>query len=141
VSIDWTPLSEPRRLTAAEQAVLDRLVASVACADLTAQAVSAWVTAVCGCGCRSVRLHSDAAPVSRAVMMRLSSTGRDDWIGIDYTRADEGMSQNLPAGEVRLFQVVVHVVEGSLHELEIFAGEGVAVDIPAPDELTEITVT
>jgi hypothetical protein len=140
VSIDWTWLPEPRRLTAAEQAVVDRLVAHVACTGLTAQAASAWVTAVCGCGCRSVRLRSDAAPLSGAEMTRLSSTGRDDWFSIDYTRADQGMSPDRPTGEARLFQVVVHVVAGSLHELEIFVAEGVAVDIPGPDELTEITV-
>lgn len=51
-------------------------------------------------------------------MARLSPLGRDDWLSIDYPRW------------VPMLQVVVHVLQGSLHELEIFAGEGVPVDIP-----------
>jgi hypothetical protein len=133
----WTVLSEPRRLTKAEQAVLDRLVAHAGSAELTAQAASVRVTAACDCGCRSVRLHSEAPALSRAAMVRLSSTGRDDWFSIDYTRVDA-----VPGGAegVSLFQVVVHVVAGSLHELEVFAGEGVVVEIPPPEELDEITL-
>jgi hypothetical protein len=136
--VGWTALAEPRRPTTAEQAVLDRLVAHAGSAPLTAQAASVRVTAVCDCGCSSVRLRSDAAPLSPVAMAALSRLGRDDWFSIDCTRVI-----GAPAGAdgVTLFQVVVHVVGGQLHELEIFAGEGVAVEVPRPEELDEITLT
>jgi len=141
VQVGWTTLEEPRRPTDAEQAVLDRLVAHADNAELTAQAATAWVTALCDCGCRSVRLHSDAAPLSPAAMSDLSSTGRDDWFSIDCTRfVGEPPGAERPARTVPTVQVVVHVTSGSLHELEIFAGEGVAVEVPAPEELREISL-
>ena len=124
----WVPLAEPRRLTAAEQAVLDRLVAQADCAELNAQAASVWATAACDCGCASILLRSDAPAIPPEMMARLSTLGRDDWFSIDYTRW------------VPMLQVVLHVTQGSLHELEIFAGEGVPVDIPSPGELYPITI-
>lgn len=135
VLVGWTE-SARRRLTAAEQAVLDRLVAHAGSAPLTAQAASVRVTASCDCGCRSVRLSTDAPPLSPAAMAALSRTGRDDWFSIDCTR----VLPSSATGHVALFQVVVHVVGGRLHELEIFAGEGVAVEVPGPEELDEITL-
>jgi hypothetical protein len=141
VLVGWTELAEPRRPTAAEQAVLDRLVAHAGSASLTAQAASVWVTAICDCGCRSVRLRSDAAPLSPAAMAALSRAGRDDWFSIDCTRVISAPAgADRAPGNVPLFQVVVHVVGGLLHELEIFAGEGVAVEVPRPEELDEITL-
>jgi hypothetical protein len=139
--VGWTAFAEPRRPTNAEQAVLDRLVARAGSARLTAQAASAWVTAVCDCGCRSVRLHSDAAALPPAAMMDLSGTGRDDWFSIDCTRIVREPSEldHFPV-KVPLLQVVVHVVGGLLHELEIYAGEGVTVEVPRPEELNEITL-
>lgn len=142
MGVGWTPLPEPRQLTAAEQALLDRLVAHADCAELTAQAASARVTAVCECGCPSVLLTTDAPALSRATMLRLSAFGRDDWFAIDYTRYGDETETDPSTGAAVLpmLQVIVHVTGGSLHELEIFAGEGVAVDLPSPDELDEITV-
>jgi hypothetical protein len=129
VKIGWTSLPEPRRLTPAEQAALDRLVAHAGSAGLTAQAASVQVVAVCDCGCPSVRLRSDAPAISGAEMRLMSSTGRDDWFSIDACTAG-----------VRPVQVVVHVVQGTLHELEIFAGEGIRVEVPPPDQLTQTTL-
>ena len=142
MGVGWTPLPEPRRLTASEQALLDRLVAQADCAELTAQAASARVTAVCECGCPSVFLDTDAPALSRATMRRMSAFGRDDWFSIDYTRyGDETESDPSTGDEVLpMLQVIVHVTAGSLDNLEIFAGEGVSVDLPSPDELDEITI-
>jgi hypothetical protein len=139
VSADWTPLPEPRRPTAAEQAVLDHLVAHVDCPELTAQAAAAWVTGVCECGCPSVLLHSDAPALTPETMTRLSSFGRSDWFSIDYTKVDETAPPSSD-GQIRMLQVIVHVTGGSLSNLEIYAGDGVAVDIPSPATLDEITV-
>jgi hypothetical protein len=121
-------LPEPRRLSPAEQAVLDHLVAQANCDELTAQAAAVWATATCDCGCSSILLRCDAPPLTAETMLRLSSLGRADWFSIDYTRW------------VPMLQVVVHVTQGSLHELEIFAGEGVPVDVPAPGELYPVTI-
>ena len=129
MKIGWTSVPEPRLLTAAEQAALDRLVAHAGSAGLAAQAASVRVVGLCDCGCPSVRLHSDAPAIPGAQMRLMSSTGRDDWFSIDACTAG-----------VPRVQVVVHVVQGTLHELEIFAGEGVHVDVPPPDQLTEITL-
>jgi hypothetical protein len=146
----WMPLPERRRPTAAEQAVLDRLVSHVDCPELTAQAASAWVTGVCECGCPSVLLHSDAPALSPETMARLSSFGRSDWFSIDHTSidhtsidhtsVDEMVPPDPPTGQVRMLQVIVHVMVGSLDNLEIYAGDGVAVEIPSPEALDEITV-
>jgi hypothetical protein len=140
MGVGWTPLPEPRRLTAAEQGLLDRLVAHTDCAELTAQAASARVTAICECGCPSVLLDTDAPTLSRATMLRMSAFGRDDWFAIDYTRIEQGATVDPETGVLPMLQIIVHVTEGSLHELEIFTGEGAAVDLPAPDELDEVTV-
>jgi hypothetical protein len=140
VGIGWTPLSEPRRPTPAEQALLDRLVAHVGSAELSAQAGAAWVTAVCDCGCPSVALRSDAPALSEATMTGLSTLGRADWFSVDYARFDDAPSSPV-TGEVLMLQVRLHVASGSLLELEIFAGEGVAVELPSPDELDDVTLT
>jgi hypothetical protein len=128
VGFDWLPLPEPRRPTAAEQAVLDHLVAQANCPELTAQAADVWVTALCDCGCPSIQLRTDAPAISAEMMLRFSAFGRDDWFAIDYTRWTP------------MLQVVVHVTRGRLHELEIFAGEGIGVDIPPPGMLHPITI-
>jgi len=138
MSDGWTPLPVPRRPTAAEQAVLDHLVAHVDCPELTDQAASAWVTGVCECGCPSVLLRSDAPALTPETMTRLSSFGRSDWFSIDYTRVDETAPPS--GGPVSMLQVIVHVTGGSLSNLEIYAGDGVAVDLPPPETLDEITV-
>jgi hypothetical protein len=140
MSAGWTPLPERRRPTAAEQAVLDRLVSHVDCPELTAQAASAWVTGVCECGCPSVLLRSDAPALSPETMTRLSSFGRSDWFSIDHTSVDETAPSDPSTGPVRMLQVIVHVTVGSLDNLEIYAGDGVAVEIPSPEALDEITV-
>jgi hypothetical protein len=140
VEFDWLALPRPRRLNPAEQAVLDRLVAHVGSPGLSAQAGQAWVTAVCECGCGSVRLHTDAPALSPEEMAQLSSTGRDDWFSVDSTRVDPTTATAGSEVQVRLFQVVLHIVAGSLYELEVFAGEGVAAQLPPPDDLTNLTV-
>jgi hypothetical protein len=58
--------------------------------------------------------------------IRLSDTDRPDHLAVSS-------SGRGPDGHV---SVVLHVVEGRLYELEMFAGEGVAVD---PASLTALT--
>jgi hypothetical protein len=129
MNLDWKALPEPRRLTPAEQALLGRLVMHARSTELTAQAATAWVVGVCGCGCGSVRLRTDAPALSRAKMKQFSGTGRDDWFSISGASGAAGSPS-----------VVLHIVQGTLHELEIFAGEGVKVQAPPPGEVTDIAI-
>lgn len=117
----WTLLPDPRELDTAERDLLTALVRHASCAALTEQAGSAQVIATCACGCPSVRLRSDGPAVPEAAVAQLSSTGRDDYLGI---QASAGVGAE---GGV---QVVAHVANGRLIELEIFAGEGVRPGTP-----------
>ncbi|GAA2627477.1 hypothetical protein GCM10010399_68830 [Dactylosporangium fulvum] len=112
----WKDLPAPRAMTPAERAVLRALVGRAGVEALTAQAATARVTAVCACGCASVRLACEGPAVPRETVKALSDSGRDDYCAVQVR-----------AGDV---DVVAHVVHGILVELELFAGEGVKVEIP-----------
>jgi hypothetical protein len=122
----WNDLPKPRALTAAERALLETLVGHVACSALTEQTASARVIGTCGCGCGSLRLSSDGPPVPGDTIRALSSVGRDDVFSVNT------MARSAP-----FVNVVVHVVGGMLHELEVFNGEGVPVEPPAADQLDD----
>ena len=77
-------------------------------------------------GCSSLGVCTPAAPLPAETTIQLSDTGRADYFAV--SSGGRG-----PDGHV---SVVLHVVEGRLHELEIFAGEGVAVD---PASVTALT--
>ncbi len=79
-------------------------------------------------GCPSVRLSGEGPAVPGERAAALSSTGRPD-----------GFSVGGPGpGTV---SVVVHVVRGRLHELEVFAGGGVVVPLDALPGPTDVEVT
>jgi hypothetical protein len=125
----WVDLPQPRPLGRAERDVLDALVAYASCQTLTEQAESARVTATCGCGCSSVRLCSDGPPVPAEVIRALSSIDRDDYLGVSAT-----------AGGEPTVDVVIHVLTGVLTELELYAGDGVRVDPPRPEDLRQLQI-
>ena len=95
-------LDAPRGLSAVERALVDFLVDGAdARGTLRAQAATARVAAVCSCGCPSVWLDVDAPAAHLPDQPRWTSvTGY--------------------AGEA---EVTLHIIEGRLHELEIWAGE------------------
>ena len=104
-------LLRPRPLSTAEQRVLSWLAAAAG-PDMAAQVADAAVVGECACGCSSVQLSPAGAARRQSVH---SSVGAG------------GLS---PDGHV--IDVVLHLVDGRLHELEVFdsdAGEGVAVDL------------
>ncbi|MET7403387.1 hypothetical protein ABZS66_58925 [Dactylosporangium sp. NPDC005572] len=123
MSVAFADLPEPRPLTPAERAVLAALVGFAAREELTAQLASARVTAECDCGCASVRLATTGPALPRAAVKAMSEYRRDDHVAVAAT-----------AGRV---DAVLHVVGGRLHELELFAGEGVKVVPPPPARLTD----
>ena len=101
-------------------------VAAAVGQELVDQAADAAVVGECTCGCSSLRLSTPAAPLPVETTIRLSDTGRADYLAV----CSGGRG---PDGHV---SVVMHVVEGRLYELEIFAGEGAAVD---PASVTALT--
>ncbi|WP_238015645.1 hypothetical protein KZZ52_19815 [Dactylosporangium sp. AC04546] len=121
MTVAFADLPAPRPLTPAERAVLATLVAHAGRAELTAQLATARVTAVCDCGCASVRLATTGPALPRAAVKAMSEHGRDDHVAVGAA-----------AGRV---DAVLHVVGGRLHELELFAGEGVKVVPPPPAKL------
>ena len=120
------PLAEPRPPTPAEAAVLTALVAHTGNAVLRAQAESVVVVSTCSCGCPSVGLRSDGPELSTVDVLALSGLGRDDWFGMRASH--DGID------------IVVHVLGGRLDELEVYAGDGVTVALPAPADLTDVEV-
>jgi hypothetical protein len=120
-------LDIPRRVSESERRLLSWLAASVG-HELVAQVTDAVVVGECTCGCSSVRLSTRAALLPAQTVTRLSGTGRDDYLAVSSTSA---------GGDD---DVVLHVLEGRLHELEIFAGDGVAVDPATVSALTPTTV-
>ena len=104
-------LLRPRPLSTAEQRLLSWL-ATGAGPDSTAQVADATVRAECACGCSSVRLSPSATPRREQVHSEVGASG----LGADG------------AG----IHVVLHLLDGRLHELEVFdsdAGQGVTVDL------------
>jgi hypothetical protein len=71
-------------------------------------------------------VRTEGPPLSETTIAALSSTGRTDYVGIHAVAG---------AGEAETVQVVAHVANGLLIEVEMFAGEGVAVSAPPADRL------
>jgi hypothetical protein len=120
------PLAEPRPPTAAEAAIITALVAHTGNAALRAQAESVQVVSTCSCGCPSVGLRSNGPQLSTVDMLGLSGLGRDDWFAVRASHKGT--------------DVVVHVLSGGLGELEVYAGDGVTVALPAPAGITGVEV-
>lgn len=127
----WQELPSPRDLSAAERRLLDRLVGAVGDPVLQRQVDTAAVTASCRCGCSSVRLLSEGPPVAEARMLQLSEVDRSDHVQVD------AWSSTPVHPDVH---VVLHVVAGLIAELELFAGEGIAVSVAELADPTGITV-
>jgi hypothetical protein len=119
-------LERSRRPSAPESRLLSWLAEAVG-QELVDQAADATVVGECTCGCSSVRLSTPAVPLPEETTIRLSDSGRADHLAVSS-------SGRGPDGHVSL---VLHVVEGRLYELELFAGEDVAVD---PATVTALTL-
>lgn len=128
----WLDLPQPRALSGDEQRLLTALAAAVDEPLLHRQVATAVVVAVCRCGCSSVRLASEEPALPAARMTQVSS--RDDAHGFSLEASSSG-----PAGE--WVQVVLHVGLGRVHELEVFAGEGVAVSLADVPDPTDVSVS
>lgn len=123
----WQDLETPRQLSEDERRLVRQLAGAVDEPVLHRQVERARVVAVCRCGCSSVRLHSDEPAVPATRVRQLSENRRADYFQV---AANGGAAE-----------VVLHVLQGSVGELEVFAGEGVAVSLSDVTGLTDITVT
>ena len=107
----WRDLEVPRAPSEPERRLLIALAAAVDPPLLHDQVATVLVDAVCRCGCPSVRLRSEQEPLPDARVLRLSATGRDDYFAVEAS----GLG---PAGQE--VSIVLHVVHGRVHELEVF---------------------
>jgi hypothetical protein len=116
-AVQQVPFPKSRPLTTKERALIDFLLdGPLGRAELREQAQTARVVGVCSCGCPSVYLEVDGtAPI---IEFRADEPGsaRSDWVPIKAIQPKtRGMTE-----------VTLHVVEGRLHELEIWgSGYGV----------------
>ena len=118
-------LLRPRALSAGEHRLLSWLLGGIepeVARVLADQVAGAAVVGTCRCGCSSVLLSPRTARLAATTVGRLSPRGRTDHVALSAV----GRS---PAGH--RVDVVLHVVEGRVAELELYdveAGEGTAVD-------------
>ena len=108
----WRALEVPRAPSESERRLLLALAEAVDEPLLHQQVATVLVDAVCRCGCPSVRLRSQEQPIPGGTVARLSSRGRDDYVAVEATGA---------GSRKQLVSVVLHIVQGLVHELEVFA--------------------
>ena len=123
----WRELVVPRAPSEPERRLLVVLAAAVDGPLLHDQVATVLVDAVCRCGCPSVRLRSQEQPIPGEDVARLSHVGRGDYFAVQITGAGP---------ERQRVDVVLHVVHGLVHELEVFAQDEGA--LPAAD-VTDLT--
>ncbi len=127
----WHELHPPRCPGPEETRLLAELAAFVDEPLLHEQVRTALVTAVCGCGCSSVALRTDAPAIPPQRVAQLSGTGRDDVLAV----------RSRALGHV---DVVLHVASGRVLELEVFdtrGGEGVAVPLESITGLQDLSIS
>ena len=127
----WQQLERPRVLSNEERRLIGRLATAVDEPLLHQQVATASVAAVCRCGCSSRRLRSDESPIPAVRVAQLSDDDRPDYFHVD------GLGQ---APDMPTVQVALHVIRGRIYELEVFAGEGIAVSLASLTDLTDVTV-
>ena len=116
----WRDLEAPRAPSEPVRRLLVALSAAVDEPLLRDQVATVLVDAVCRCGCPSVRLRSGQPPIPAARGARLSARGRHDHFAVQAGGVGP---------EQQEVGVVLHVVHGSVHELEVFVDgeQGLAV--------------
>lgn len=103
----------PRPLRPEEARLARYVVERSGVEELTRQLDSAQVRSECSCGCPSVGIESAGPLVPPSVMSLLSHDGRTGWAELSAWGTDD---------TGRRVEVNLHVVEGRLFELEVWAG-------------------
>ncbi|MFN8077098.1 MAG: hypothetical protein U0Q15_16990 [Kineosporiaceae bacterium] len=126
----WAAIDPARELTADERAVLEVLVAVIDSREAEGQLDDVRVRGTCRCGCGSVRLTTDGPAVPSEILLDRGAV-RPSHLQVTGAGRD-------PEGRLA---VRLHVVDGLLHELEFFAGDGVRVSLPdVRQKLTDVRV-
>ena len=113
-AVHAVPLEEPRALTARERAILDFLASGPLGQEaLRAQAEAAMVVSECSRGCPSVWLAIDEAAPDAVFTPELEPHGSAEYFRISAY-------QEKARGET---EAALHVVDGRITELEIWAGQ------------------
>lgn len=126
----WRDLSVSRPLGEAEAELVTALAAACREPRLVAQVERCRVVGECRCGCPSLRLAAKGPALAGETVRRLSGAGRDDYVAVRAAGLTDG----------HRVEVALHVVGGLLAELEVYAGEGARVTLPAAAELTAAEV-
>ena len=131
----WRDVDVPCPPSETQRGLLIALAGAVDEPLLDDQISTVVVEAVCHCGCSSVRLRSEERPISPEKVAQLSSSGRDDYFAVAATARGP---------EKQIVDVVLHVFNGRVGELEIFDsvnGEGTATPSTGLHGLTKPTVS
>jgi hypothetical protein len=118
-----------RALTPAERDLLSHLARALG-SDVSDQVTECIVVGECHCGCSSIQLLTNATPLHEDETRRRSASERSDYLCVSSS------GRSMARHEIYLG---LHVVQGRLHELEIFdadVGEGAAVDLRTLTALT-----
>lgn len=109
-------LAEPRELSVQERLLISYLLRHpLATPGLTAQAEVVRVAATCSCGCPSVWLSVDLTAASASFKADETPGGGTDHVALTaFQKKSRGTTET-----------TLHVVDGRLFELAIWAGEGV----------------
>lgn len=109
-------LDQPRQLSEDERTYLDFMLTHPgSVAELDTQAQSVQVVSECDCGCRSIGLEPAVSAPHAKPGPETETFGRDDY----FLLVTEG--QSLEGNRV---QLLLHVLEGRMVELEIWDGAG-----------------
>jgi hypothetical protein len=108
------PLPQPRELSAAQRALVTRLLTSpIATPELRRQAEAVSVTGECSCGCPSITL---TVPEGLPRASRPPTTA-----GVRHGQ-DADIAAEAKAPDGRALDVILHISGGELVELEVWAG-------------------
>jgi hypothetical protein len=125
------PLEQPRPLDETERGLLDFLLAGPrGRPELREQALSAQAIGRCSCGCPSVYLTVDRHAPTLVIDVSESPTRDPSY----YSLTASG--RNVDGEDV---QVTLHVVDGWLEELELFAGREGPAQLPPRSTLRHST--
>lgn len=109
-------LPAPRALTHGERAIIEHMLGHpLAKPELSRQAAAALVEAVCSCGCPSVWLVVDESTPAAHYAPSEADGGRIDHVALTARQQKERGTT----------EATLHVVNGRIFEMEIWAGDGV----------------